>query len=278
MKCLKCGYENIEGSKVCISCGNVLDGGDVNPTPVETPAVETPTVPEQPVVEQPTTSVEPAPVAEQPASAATTTDPVISTETPTVAEQQYVVLPTPEESTPAVEPQAQVVQAEQPVVNNEQVQPATQEKKDNKTKVIIISIVAILVIALAGFGFSQLMGGSGSSGGDTEEKEESNTPKSVAEQFMKAWTNKNVDKMMKLGWYDEDDYTKEDMKMMLEYMADRGDTMKYKFKKEVSKTDSTAREKFELKADDSTYVITLSLKNVNGTWKVNIDRIDIDYE
>ena len=294
MKCLKCGFENSEGSKVCISCGNVLSGGGgiASPAPEQPAPIVEPTPLEQPVAPVVNTEVPPVVSAEQPpvvnnepaqpVPEVVSNEPVApevpQVETTVQVAEQPVVTPVALEvqQTTTVPEQPATVTPEQQPVNNEQVQPAATEKKDNKIKVIIIVIVAALVIAIAGFGLSKLMGG-GSSGGDSEEKVV-NTPKAVAEEFMKAWTNKNATKMMKLIWYDEDDYTEDDIEEMVGYMTDSDEKMTYKFKKEVSKGDSVAKEKFELISDDGEYNIVVSLKKVDGNWKVNIAKLDIDYE
>ena len=96
MKCLKCGLENKEGSTVCTNCGNVLSEETVVEQPAEQQYVVLPTTPEE-------------------------TTPVVE-ETPVVAEA-------PVEETQPVAAEAPVVSPEQPVVNNEQVQPIATEKK-----------------------------------------------------------------------------------------------------------------------------------------------------
>lgn len=104
-----------------------------------------------------------------------------------------------------------------------------------------------------------------------------NSPKAVANKFMKAWANQDPDKMMKLVWYDEDDYDEDDIEEMLENLTDTDEEIEYDFVKVTSKGKKTAKVKYKVEAKKDKAKVTIALKKVDGKWKVNLQKMDIDY-
>ena len=105
-----------------------------------------------------------------------------------------------------------------------------------------------------------------------------NSPKAVANKFMKAWEKQDPDKMMKLVWYDEDDLDEDDVEDMLESMTDDDNEIEYEFKKVSSKGKKSAKVKYKVEVDDEEYTLTLAMKKDGGKWKVNIAKMDVDYK
>ena len=104
-----------------------------------------------------------------------------------------------------------------------------------------------------------------------------NSPKAVANKFMKAWAAGDADKMEKLIWYDEDDYDEDDIEKMLDYLTDDDVAdFDYEFTKVASKNSKKAKVKYKVEKDDDKGKVTVVLKKVGGKWKVNIEKLDMD--
>ena len=104
-----------------------------------------------------------------------------------------------------------------------------------------------------------------------------NSPKAVANKFMKAWAAGDADKMEKLIWYDEDDYDEDDIEKMLDYLTDDDVAdFDYEFTKVTSKNSKKAKVKYKVEKDDDKGKVTVVLKKVGGKWKVNIEKLDMD--
>ena len=102
-----------------------------------------------------------------------------------------------------------------------------------------------------------------------------NSPKAVANKFMKGLSEGDADKIMKVIYYDEDDTDEDEaeeaIEKICEYMEDQD--FEYEFVKVTSKSKKSAKVKFKVTVDDDDEKITIPLKKVDGKWKVNMDKM-----
>ena len=101
-----------------------------------------------------------------------------------------------------------------------------------------------------------------------------NSPKSVANTFMKALTTGDSEKIMKVIYFDDEDYDEDDVEEKVEKMCeeieDSDEDFVYEFKKVSRKTERFARVKYRVKIDDDSETATVILRKVNGKWKVDL--------
>ena len=133
------------------------------------------------------------------------------------------------------------------------------ELSKNKTYVAaaagVVALVIILIVVSSIFG----------------------SPKSAADKFMSGLSKGDADKVMKVIYYDEDDYDEDDVEDMIEAICDEmeDEDFEYEFVKVTSKNKKTAKVKYKVTIDDEDEKITIPLKKVNGKWKVNFGKLSL---
>ena len=176
MKCLKCGFENSEGSKVCIGCGGILSVSSAPQVPINPQPTADALQPQVAPVEQPVTpTVEPTPI-ETPVVEPT---PVINTQ-PTVQEQPITVQP-------VAQPVADASVQTEPAPVTQPTPPTEENNKKKNNMPLIIILVTILIIAAA-IGIYMFLGGSkgsssGSGNGGSDKNKETETSKEFKPKY-----------------------------------------------------------------------------------------------